>query len=168
MSEGLSRAGDLSRIVPEFHAGVVLCMLRRRLRAMPPISGLAGLACVAAGLALGSDPLIVAALGLVVLALSFDTDWLARLLSPAWLRHGGELSYSAYMVQRFAQDLLGSLRRSHPLLSAPPALVQFAMLLCLVFALAAVMHHLAEIPARRILRRRLSGRPGLARPQQTA
>lgn len=41
--DGLSRPGDLSRIIPEFYAGVLLHTLRNQVTSIPRISGALGL-----------------------------------------------------------------------------------------------------------------------------
>lgn len=86
---------------------------------------------------------------LVVVLLSVDTGWLAKMLSNKLLVYVGEISYSTYMVHYFVYDVLkaGWVREGQPL-SVAALMGSFIA----VLVLSMLLYKIVEIPAQNYLR----------------
>jgi len=159
-ADHLSLPGGLSRLVPEFYAGVLLCRIRRMsaFADLPIYSGIVAVVLVLAGVFVDSDSLCVVALGLLVFSLSSQTDALSRPLGVAWIVYLGEVSYCMYMVQRFPLEGLSFARKSIPAVGALPMPVQMVLFFGALLACAMALHHIVENPVRRWLNQRLKSR----------
>jgi peptidoglycan/LPS O-acetylase OafA/YrhL len=159
-ADHLSLPGGLSRLVPEFYAGVLLCRIRRigAFADLPMFTGTAAIALVLAGVFIGSDSLSVVGLGVLVFALSSRMDWIARPLSLAWVVYLGEVSYCLYMVQRFPLEALSFARKQIHFVGALPMPVQMLIFFAALLLSAMALHHVIENPVRGWLNRTLRGR----------
>jgi peptidoglycan/LPS O-acetylase OafA/YrhL len=86
---------------------------------------------------------------LVVVFLSVDTSWLARMLSNKVLVYIGEISYSTYMVHYFVYDVLkAGWVKDGQQVSLVPLIASFLA----VLLLSMLMYKFVEIPAQNYLR----------------
>lgn len=86
---------------------------------------------------------------MMVIFLSVDTSWLAKMLSTKILVYVGEISYSTYMVHYFVYDVFkaGWVHAGEPVSAAALAASFFAVLI-----LSMLMYKFVEIPAQTYLR----------------
>jgi peptidoglycan/LPS O-acetylase OafA/YrhL len=153
----LSLPGGLVRLIPEFYVGVVLYRLREQIGVRGlQFGSLLALSLMAIGLHAGVDTIVVAGLAALILALSFENDTLHTALSIRPLVYLGEISYCAYMVQRFPQSAMMAARRSTQAIAALPEVVQIVLFVGLVLLCAATLHHVIENPMRSALKSLLS------------
>jgi peptidoglycan/LPS O-acetylase OafA/YrhL len=156
----LSLPGGLSRLIPEFYAGVLLCRIRKMMNFanLPIVSGIVALVLVNVGVVLNIDSLSVVGLGALVFALSSRADLLTRPLSVSWVVYLGEVSYCMYMIQRFPLEALSFARKNVAFVGHLPQAVQFILYMAALTGGAMIVHHLVENPARRWINQRLRHR----------
>ncbi len=166
--EANSVFGGLSRLIPEFYAGVLLFQLRRAsgFATLPRLVGLASLGVITLGIVISRDIVTIAGLGMLIFALSSDADFVSPLLAFGPIVYLGEVSYSLYMVQRFPMEVLSLARKTSAALAATPPLLQLLVFLALLLIASDLLHRFVELPGRTHLRRLLSGRR--AQPATTA
>lgn len=150
--------GGLSRLIPEFYAGVLLFQLRRAtgFATLPRVVGLASLAVIALGIAVSLDTLTIVGLGMLIFALSSDADFVSPFFALAPIVYLGEVSYSLYMVQRFPMEVLSLARKTSATLAATPPALQLIVFLALLLLASDLLHRFVELPGRTRLRRLLS------------
>lgn len=157
----------------EFFAGAALGLLHRRgLRVgrAGPLAGVAGLAAVVALVAWGGAPYVLVHDGLAVplfavaiLGLAEGRGALARAFASPLAQTLGNASFALYAIE----EPLWSLARGAAGLSSVPASAAYAVAFCVVaVALSVAIARWVETPARRALRARLGVRAGARAPER--
>ncbi|MFM0432407.1 acyltransferase [Paraburkholderia aspalathi] len=151
---GLSMPGGLARLIPEFYTGVLLFRLRQAgmFAKLSRLSGTIAVCIVVLGVSMKIDTVSVIGLGLLIFALSCETDYLARPLRATWLIYLGEISYCMYMVQRFPMEAFSLARKSSNTVAGLPTPIQMVIYATILLLCAAALHHVVENPSRRALK----------------
>jgi peptidoglycan/LPS O-acetylase OafA/YrhL len=147
--------GQTGAIMCLFIAGSAVYRLRVVLpNAAGAVMVNAGAIVCVAGLVGENMTVTYAAFALLILGLSYQQGWLARLLSTRALVYGGEISFALYMshsvVNVWAWELAGKLGLGNT--------ATVTLTLSLALGVASLVHHLIEVPANQWLRSRWPNR----------
>ncbi len=105
-----------------------------------------------------SDFVLIPALGLCLLLLAKATGWVCVFLSSRPMVHIGEISYSMYLSGAFITTVLEQFIKMGHLtlwLSIHEPHIYMAIYLIALFCMAEILYFTVEIPARKMLRKRI-------------
>ncbi|WP_245531340.1 acyltransferase family protein [Asticcacaulis biprosthecium] len=107
----------------------------------------------------GSDLILVGVFGVLIMALSHDTGWVARLMQVRWVYWLGGISYALYLIHDIVQKIIFQSFPGWGLSGALPKWGWVIVSVTVSIALAALSHYQFEKPSRTWFRRLIKNPP---------
>lgn len=113
----------------------------------------------------GSDLFLIGIFGVLIMALSHDTGWVARLFQVRWVYWLGGISYALYLIHDLVQKIIFKAFPAWGFSHALPKPMWVLISVSLSIALAALSHYKFELPSRKWCRAFIKAPKTEAKPE---